>query len=99
MQDPYGISGSAEVGIIDYNEINAHDNVDMIQKRWVLQHLLEQRYEDNISLTLDMEKRSLNISVNTGYGSYWDQNFQFTAHRVSPFFASSSPNVTITLVG
>ena len=90
-------SDSAEVGIIDYNELNAPINVGMSQKKWVLQHYPESDYNDIISLTLDMEKRSLNVFVTTGYSGF-NQNFRFTAHRVSPFFASSSLNVTIGLV-
>ena len=97
LHNPYGISGGAEVGIIDYNEINAPVDADLSQKKWVFHHL-ERGYHDIISLTLDMEERSLSVSVTTEYGEYWDQNCQFAAHRVAPFFASSSPNVTISLV-
>jgi hypothetical protein len=55
---------------------------------------------DTISLTLNMENRSLNVNViNSSYNNVSnEQNFQFTAHRVSPFFACNSPYVSFSLV-
>jgi hypothetical protein len=54
-------------------------------------------YNDDISLTLDMEKRTLNVKVNSNYYGF-SSNYQFTARCVSPFFACSSPGVRISLV-
>jgi hypothetical protein len=87
---------SAEVGIIDYDEINA----DMAQseKKCVHKHFIPFGSAD-ISFNLDMEKRTLNVKVinSSRYGSSTN-SYQFTARRVSPFFACSSPGMSISLV-
>jgi hypothetical protein len=88
---------SAEFGIIDYDEINA--DIAQSEKKCVHKHSLLLGYgDDNISFNLDMEKRTLNVKVNSSrYGSS-TYSYQFTARRVSPFFACSSPNMSIRLV-
>ena len=91
-------SGYAEIGIIDCHEVNA--DVAKSEKKWVLQRRPQSGYSDTVFLTLDMEKRLLNVRANsTSFCSTpTEQNYQFTARRVSPFFACSSPHFSITLV-
>jgi hypothetical protein len=85
------------VGIIDYDEISA--DIDQSEKKWVHMHsVLGCGSDDIISLTLDMEKRTLNVMVNSDYSDSGTYNYQFTARRVSPFFACSSPYMIISLV-
>ena len=98
----YGQS-SAEVGIIDYDEINA--DIAQSKKKCVHEHSMQIDYGDEggggsdvISLTLDMEKRTLNVKVKSYRGSRSTNNYQFTARRVSPFFACSSTGLYISLV-
>jgi hypothetical protein len=88
---------SAEVGIIDYDEINA----DMAQsgKKCVHKHSVPSGCFANIFFNLDMEKRRLNVKVYSGRLDPESTNsYQFTARRVSPFFACSSPGLFINLV-
>jgi hypothetical protein len=88
---------SAEVGIIDYDEINA--DIAKSEKKWVHKRSGQSGLSDDISLTLDMEKRTLNVKVKSrNYGSSTNENYQFTARRVSPFFACSSLYMSISLV-
>ena len=88
---------SAEVGIIDYDEINA----DMAQseKKCVHEYSVPLNIgaRDDISFNLDMEKRTLNVKVNSSRRGSSTNSYQFTARRVSPFFACSSPNLIIRL--
>ena len=91
-------NSSAEVGIIDYDEIY---NADIVQpkKNCVHKSSVKGGYCDDISLTLDMEKRTLNVKVNSTYsGSSTINNYQVTARRVSPFFACWAPYTSISLV-
>jgi hypothetical protein len=91
-----GNSPSSEVGIIDYDEINA--DIAKSEKKWVHKRSVQSGLSDDISFTLDMEKRTLNVKVNSSrYGSSSD-SYQFTARRVSPFFACSSLYMSISLV-
>jgi hypothetical protein len=85
---------SAEVGIIDYDEINT--DIARSEKKCVHKY----SGSADISFTLDMEKRTLNVEVNSGrlYSSTGTNSYQFTARRVSPFFACSSPALSISLV-
>ena len=87
----------AEVGIIDNNEIDGVTNKAISNRKWVVKHCPNRGCTDHIYLTLDMEKRSLNVLITTTDES-WAQDFEFTAHHVSPFFSCSSPNVSISLV-
>jgi hypothetical protein len=89
-------SSDAEVGIIDCHEVNV--DAAKSEKKWVLQRRVQISYSDTVFLTLDMEKRSLNVRVNSTYFGSSKQNYQFTARRVSPFFACNSPHFSITLV-
>jgi hypothetical protein len=87
---------AGEVGIIDYDEINA--DIAQSEKKWIHNYSVRRGHSDDISLTLDMEKKTLNVMVNSGcYGSCAN-NYLFTARRVSPFFACDSPGVRISLV-
>jgi hypothetical protein len=90
---------SAEVGIIDYDEINA----DMAQseKKCIQKHSVPFGSLYDISFNLDMEKRTLNVKVvnSSRYVSTSTTNsYQFTARRVSPFFACSTSFLSISLV-
>ena len=100
---------SAEVGIIDYDEINA--DIAQSEKKCVhkysvppslvhiYKHSVPEGYGDDISFTLDMEKRTLNVKViNSSRHGSSTNSYQFTARRVSPFFACSLPGVSISLV-
>ena len=85
---------SVEVGIIDYDEINA--DIVQCQRKWV--HKLPTPTMERVVFfcTLDMEKKTLNVQIDSSHGSR-HVNYQFTACRVSPFFACNSPNVLIHL--
>jgi hypothetical protein len=96
LSNTYYGQPSAEVGIIDYDEINA--DIAQSKKKWVHKRSVRHGYNDDISLTLDMEKRTLNVKVNSNYDGFSSNDYQFTARRVSPFFACSSPNVRISLL-
>jgi hypothetical protein len=96
LSNTYYGQPSAEVGIIDYDEINA--DIAQSKKKWVHECSVEHGYNDDISLTLDMEKRTLNAKVNSGYYGFSSNDYQFTARRVSPFFACSSLYTSISLV-
>ena len=87
---------SAEVGIIDYDEINA----DMAQseKKCVHEYSVLFGFGDDIYFNLDMEKRTLNVKVNSSRHGSSTNSYQFTARRVSPFFACSSRGLIISLV-
>ncbi|CAB4043305.1 tripartite motif-containing 45-like [Paramuricea clavata] len=89
-------SCSVEVGIIDYDEINA--DIAQSEKKCVHKHSVKTGFADNISLTLDMEKRTLNVKISSDCYGYSTKNYQFTARRVSPFFACCSPYLSINLV-
>ena len=64
----------------------------------------------NVSLTLDMEKRLLNISLNYngnyGKGYYTHSrhrnqsstNYHVTGKQVSPYFSTSSSRITLSIV-
>ncbi|CAB4041300.1 tripartite motif-containing 45-like [Paramuricea clavata] len=108
---------SVEVGIIDYDEINAeigqrkgcskqmllNANADVAQskKKWVQNCTVQRGHNIDINFTLEMEKRTLNVKVvNPRYRKSGGSgtNYQFTARRVSPFFACNSANLSISLV-
>ncbi|CAB4028544.1 tripartite motif-containing 45-like [Paramuricea clavata] len=88
---------SAEVGIIDYDEINA--DIAQSEKKCVHKCSVPPGCSADISFNLEMEKGTLNVKVNSNsrFGSSTN-SYQFTARRVSPFFACSSPNLRIRLV-
>jgi hypothetical protein len=86
---------SAEVGIIDYDEINA----DMARSKKKCVHTQSvPTGSADISFNLDMEKRTLNVKVNSSLNGSSTNSYQFTARRVSPFFACNSPGLSISLV-
>jgi hypothetical protein len=93
----YAENDNAEVGIIDYDQINA--DIARSKKKWVHKRSIHCGLNNDISLTLDMEKRTLNVKVNSGYYGSRALAYQFTARRVSPFFACGSPYTSINLVG
>jgi hypothetical protein len=84
------------VGIIDYDEINA--DFAQSEKKCVHKYSVPAGYGDDISFTLDMEKRTLNVKVNSSLNGSSTNSYQFTARRVSPFFACSSPALFIYLM-
>jgi hypothetical protein len=91
-------SSAAEVGIIDYDEINA--DISRSEKKCVHKYSVSLTLDDDISsFTLDMEKRTLNhVKVNSDRYDSSTNSYQFTARRVSPFFACSSSDLLISLV-
>jgi ABC-type molybdate transport system substrate-binding protein len=93
----YAAYDNAEVGIIDYDQLNA--DIARSTKKWVHKISIQCGINNDISLTLDMEKRTLNVKVNSGYYGSRALAYQFTARRVSPFFACGSPYTSISLVG
>ena len=86
-----------EVGVIDYDEVNA--DIVQSQKKWVLKQSISANEIIGFGFTLDMEKRALNVQVNSNL-CYGIQafNYRFTACRVTPFFSCSSPNISIRLI-
>jgi hypothetical protein len=78
---------SAEVGIIDYDEINA--DIAQSEKKCVHKHPFGPG-DQNISFNLDMEKRILNVKIISGLNGPSTNSYQFTARRVSPFFSACS---------
>jgi hypothetical protein len=95
LSNDYFVQLIAEVGIIDYDEINA--DMARSKKKCVHEYSIPAGYGD-ISFTLDMEKRTLNVKVRSSYYGPSTNSYQFTARRVSPFFACSSPGLIISLV-
>ena len=88
-------NGTGEIGIIDYDDNNT--DIANSRKKWVCQRYVGYDYGCNteiLSLTLDMEQSTLNVQGN--YSGV--NNYQFSARRVSPFFACNSPYVSISLV-
>ena len=85
-----------EVGIIDYDEINA--DIVPSQKKWV--HMQSISAIDGVVFccTLDMEKKTFIVQVNSNRHGIQVFNYLFMACRVSPFFACNSPNVIIRLM-
>jgi hypothetical protein len=92
----YRTAVASETGIIDYDEINA--DIAKSEKKWVHKRSVDGECRDTISFTLDMGKRTLNVKVHSYYYGSSTENYQFTARRVSPFFACSSPRLSISLV-
>jgi hypothetical protein len=90
LSNDFFVQLSVEVGIIDYDEINA--DIAQSEKKCVHKHPFG-RGDHNISFNLDMEKRTLNVKVNSSRHGSSTNSYQFTARRVSPFFACSSPRL------
>ena len=81
-----------DIGIIDYDGISAGITSN---KKWVYRCSVGyQKPSETLSLTLDMERRTLKIRSNC----HLRNSFQFTAPRVMPFFSSSSPRLSLSLV-
>ena len=95
LSNVYFVQSSAEVGIIDYDEINA--DMARSEKKCVHKHLFG-RGDHNISFNLDMEKRVLNVKIISGLNGPSTNSYQFTARRVSPFFTRCSRSLSISLV-
>ena len=87
----------AEVGIIDNNEMNGVTNKTISNRKWVVKHYPGWGCTAQIYFTLDMGKKSLKVLIDTT-NQCWAQDFEFTAHDVSPFFSCSTPNVSISLM-
>ena len=89
------LNQSVEVGIIDYDEINA--DIVQCQKKWVHELAMATIGKLVFFCTLDMERKTLNVQIDSNHHRTLLGNYQFTACRVSPFFACHSPNVVIHL--
>ena len=88
-------NATGEIGIIDYDDNNT--DIANSRKKWVWRECIGYNYSYNteiLSLTLDMERNTLNVQGNNSGVN----NYQFSARRVSPFFACNSPYVSISLV-
>ena len=104
----YGNRGSVEVGVIENNGVSA--NVGNGGKKKVSSISCQHSKTINVSLTLDMEKRSLNISLNytDNYGNVYDTqlrnqrqsstNYKITGKQVSPYFSISPSCTTLSIV-
>ena len=91
------LSSSVEVGIIGYREINT--DFAQSQKNGFHKRSLNEGDSVDISLTLDMEQRTLSITDRSvSWGTTVVYNYRFTCCRVSPFFACSSPVLRMSLV-
>ena len=99
----YYSSCTVEVGIIDYENINAKD-IATTQNKWVYRYPNARVGGDvNISLTVDMNKKTLNIKETTVVDHYYPMTrilgtYHFTARRVVPFFSSSMSSSGIDTV-
>jgi hypothetical protein len=96
VSDKDFIPAECEVGIIDADEINA--DISQSEKKWVHKHSVQCGHSDVLSLTLDMERKRLNVMVDSNYCYSPNVRLQFTALRVVPFFACNSSNVSISIV-
>ena len=92
------VHASVEVGIIDSDEIN--ENPLQCEKKWVYAHSVQASGSVEISCLLHMEQGTLNVTIRSenNTSSRCVKDDRFTAQRVSPFFACSSPFLRITLV-
>ena len=80
-----------EVGIIDCSEIA---DIANSEKKWVYRPSFGYRnFTETVSLTLDMDRKTLNTRSNNCV-----KNYQFTAPHVMPFFSSNSPRLSLSLV-
>lgn len=84
--DEYGdgyCNAICEVGIIDCGEIA---DIANSKKKWVYRPSFGyHNFTKTVSLTLDMDRKTLNTRSNNCV-----KNYQFTAPRVMPFFSSNS---------
>ena len=87
---------SGEVGIIDAQEIKK--DIDKSEKKWVEKCSVRMHCSNDISLTLDMENKTLKVEVKSSNHGCSVRDYQFTARYVSPFFASNSSSLSIHLV-
>ena len=107
--------GSVEVGVIEDNGVEKDQSKeDVGGVKRVLSISCQQNRTVNVSLTLDMEKRSLNISLNYSdnhrnvfyadalYNAHRNQsstnNYKITGKQVSPYFSISSSHITLSIV-
>ena len=88
--DGYG-NAICEVGIIDSGEIA---DIANSKKKWVYRPSFGyDNCTETVSLTLDMDRKTLNTRSNNCV-----KNYQFTAPRIMPFFSSNSPGLSLSLV-
>ena len=93
-----GRGGQTEVGVIDYNEIN--EDMFNSKNKCVYKDFTSGMPLD-MSFKLDMEKRSMYIFLKDelSHGSWFGLKvYEFTAERVSPFFACSSSGVSLSII-
>ena len=89
----HSFGSNCEVGVFDYEEINA--DAPKSKNKWVLS--CKVLHGGSISLTVDMDKKTLKIIINSDRYDPCDKDYQFVARRVSPFFACQSPALSINL--
>ena len=87
-----------EIGIIDYDDINA--DIANCKNKWVYKRSFGgSSCSVNIFVTLNMDKKTMAIDTQNPPRNTQSAvgNYEFSARRVSPFFASDSPAVSVTL--
>ena len=80
-----------EVGTIDSEELDAVS--DSCEKKWVYKNSFQDQGCQDMSLTLDMERKTLTIEI-----GFECSDYEITSHRVSPFIACNSPYLSIKLL-
>ena len=94
-----------EVGVVDSEEIDAGMNYKVQRECVYMCSLQGGNSVQDITLTLDVDKGTLNITRNPSMVHEDDPcdtgdvaTYHFTSRRVSPFFACWSPQITLRLI-
>ena len=74
------------------------EDIGQSKKKWVQECSVTTYNFSDISFTLDMENKTLKVEDDSRNRGHSVSDYQFTARRVSPFFACNSPNMNISLV-
>ena len=93
--NPFGVIPFVQVGTIDSEELDAVSA--SCEKKWVYKKSFQNQGCQDMSLTLDMERKTLTIEL-CGDVRECDINHEITSNRVSPFIACNSPYLSIRLL-
>ena len=88
---PYDVIPFVQVGTIDSEELDAVS--DSCEKKWVYKKSFQAQGCQDMSLTLDMERKTLTIEL-----GFECSDYDITSHCVSPFIACNSPYLSIKLL-